>query len=385
MDVGRSPGEPGSKTARFVHSPALDAFHYPPECPFKTERAGMTVELLRSMGLLSDEDLLDFEPASRETLERFHTPAYLDMLLAAPDGDMGVEGLHMGLATPETPVFRGMYEYGALACGATLAAVDAVAGERAQRSFNPSGGYHHAFPAKAAGFCYLNDIALACLRLADAGRRVMFLDVDVHHCDGVQDAVYDRNDVLVLSFHQTGKTLFPGTGFEDETGVGEGEGYTVNVPLPPGTYDEAYLRAFREIAPPVAEAFDPEIIILEVGMDCLSGDPLAGMNLTNNAYVDVVREVLSWGKPVAATGGGGYHPRNTARGWALMWSLLAGRDTGMSMSYGLGGVMLESTDWHGGLRDRAMAPTAPMRSAVDQVVAQTIEKVKSNVFAHHGL
>ncbi|MBS3734568.1 MAG: acetoin utilization protein AcuC [Phycisphaerae bacterium] len=395
MAHGRRSDAPGRKTifdpdasthtALFVHTAALQAYHYPPDCPFKTERAQRTVELLQSMGLLDDADMVSAEAAPRDVIERFHLPAYLDMLRDAPNGDMGVEGLEMGLGTPETPVFGGMYEYAALACGATLAAVDAVTDGRARRTFNPSGGYHHAHPAKAGGFCYINDIALACDRLTEAGRRVLFLDIDVHHCDGVQDAFYDRSDVLVMSFHQTGKTLFPGTGFAGETGVGDGEGYTVNVPLPPGTYDEAYLRAFRALAPPIARAYDPDVIVFEVGMDCLSGDPLAGMTLTNNAYVDVVREVLGWGKPVAATGGGGYHQANTARGWALLWAELAERDTGESLAYGLGGVMLESTDWHGGLRDRAMAPSHPMRQAVDRVIRQTVDDVKANVFPVHGL
>jgi len=246
------------------------------------------------MGLLSGDDrwTASMDPADRPALEEFHSPGYLDVLQRAGRGDMDAEGLHMGLGTPETPVFRGLYEYAALACGASLTAAKLILTGQAEATFNPSGGYHHAHPAMASGFCYLNDVVLACLHLAEAGRRVVFLDVDVHHCDGVQEAFYSRSDVMTISLHQTGRTLFPGTGFEDEIGTGEGRGYSANVPLPPGTYDEAYLRAFRAVALPLIAAHDPDVIVLEVGMDGLAGDPLAQLNLTNNAYAEAVQELL---------------------------------------------------------------------------------------------
>lgn len=370
--------------ALFIHSAELDQYRYPPDCPFKTERAGMTRDMLISMGLLGDGEQRAPIRASRGALERFHAPRYLDVLAAAERGDLTSEGLFMGLGTPETPVFIGMTDYAALACGATLTAVDAVASGAARAAFNPSGGYHHAFPEKASGFCYVNDVALACLKLADAGKRVLFVDIDVHHCDGVQAAFYDRRDVMTLSFHESGEVLFPGTGFVGDVGEGEGKGYAVNVPFPPGVYDEAWLRAFRTVAPPLAGAFDPDVVVLEVGMDCLSGDPLAHLALTNNAYADAAAEVLRWGKPVVATGGGGYHPRNTARGWALVWTVLAGRDVRDDMT-GLGGVMMETADWHGGLRDRVLAPDEATRLQVDRALDATLEAVKAKVFGIHGL
>jgi len=190
---------------------------------------------------------------------------------------------------------------------------------------------------------------------------------------------------MTVSFHESGRTLYPGTGFEDEIGSGPGAGYSVNVPLPVGTHDEAYLRAFDALAVPLIGAFEPDVIVLELGMDGLAGDPLAHLALTNNAYAEVIQRVLSFGKPVLATGGGGYHVANTVRGWALAWAILSGAEAAADLNPGLGGVMMETTDWVGGLRDRALAPDERQRQAVDQAIDRTIEKVKKCVFPYHGL
>ena len=371
----------------FIHPQGIEAYRYPAECPFKTERAGMTEDILRSMGLLSGDHrrVCEPRPASRAELERFHTAPYLDALQRAQQGHLDADALFLGLGTEDCPVFKGMYEYATLACGGTLAGARLVLSGEAHVAFNPSGGFHHAAPAKAGGFCYVNDIVIACLELAAAGKRVFCLDLDVHHGDGVQDAFYERSDVMTVSMHESGRTLFPGGGFPDEIGVGEGRGYNVNIGLPVGTYDEPYLRAFRELVVPLLEAYAPDAVTLEVGMDGLSGDPLAHLSLTNNAYADAVSMVMAAGRPVLITGGGGYNPQKTARGWALVWRVACGEDDPGGMDLALGGVMLESTDWHGGLRDRALVPdheqVARVNPAIDAVIAST----KAKVFPLHGL
>ncbi|MCY2930245.1 MAG: acetoin utilization protein AcuC [Planctomycetota bacterium] len=372
------------RKALFVHSAQIESYHYPAENPFRPERAGMTRGILASLGLLSPEDMLSPTPATEAELQAFHTPRYLQTLRRAERGDLDVEGLHMGLGSAECPVFIGMYDYAALACGGTLAGARAILDGRASVAFNPSGGYHHARPERAAGFCYLNDVVLACQLLAGAGKRVLFLDIDVHHDDGVQEAFYRRPDVLTMSFHETGRTLFPGTGSEDEIGEGPGAGYCVNVPLPPGTRDEEYLKAFRAVGAPILSAFDPDVIVFEVGMDTLAGDPLAHLDLTNHAPAEVAGIVMGMGKSVLAVGGGGYHPRNTARGWALIWTILSGQGAEDASCCGLGGVMLESTEWLGGLRDRAL-PHARPDEGLRRGIEETVEKVKANVFRYHGL
>ncbi len=372
----------------FVYSEALDEGGYPKECPFNTARAGMTHRTLSRNQLLdgSDRRVVAPEPASRELLERFHSPRYLDALQRAGHGEHDLDALWMGLGTPDCPLFDRMYEYVSLAAGGTVTAAQLLLDGDASIAFNPAGGFHHAHPSRAAGFCYVNDIVLACMTLVDAGRRVLFLDVDAHHCDGVQDAFFERRDVMVVSLHESGKTLFPGTGFEDEIGRGEGLGYTANFPLPVGTYDGAFLRAFERGVMPLIASFAPDVIVLELGMDMLAGDPLAHLNLSNNAYADAVERIRDLGVPILATGGGGYHVDNTVRGWALCWSVLCGdQDHHDAMSHGMGGVMLETTEWSGGLRDRLLLSDAGRRDEVDVEVEATLSRVGSLVFPLHGL
>lgn len=372
----------------FVHSPDLDSAGYPKECPFNTQRAGKALATVRSMGLLDDTSRVLVEPAcaGRADLEAFHTPVYLDALQAAQRGEFNIESYGMGLGTPDCPVFAGMYDYVSLAVGASLTAARLLRDGKAEIAFNPSGGFHHAGPGFAAGFCYLNDVVLAARLLAAAGKRVCFLDIDVHHCDGVQDAFVDRADVMTVSLHESGRTLFPGTGHVHEIGTGPGRGYTVNLPLPVGTYDAIYMEAFRAAAWPLMQAFDPDVVILELGMDALAGDPLAHLNLTNNTHADIIERVLSLGKPILATGGGGYHVENTVRGWALAWSVLCGAQAEHDdLMIGMGGVMLETSDWAGGLRDRPLLSNAGHRTTIDTEVRQVIESIKQTVFPLHGL
>jgi len=381
---GGAEGMPGKSV--FIYSPDLEKYNYPSECPFNTKRAGLARKTVLSMGLLSGPDRCEKLPVNlvREEMERFHSSAYLDALQKAGRGELDAEGFVMGLGTPDCPVFRGMFDYISLACGASVTGARMILSGEAGMAFNPSGGYHHAGPGFAAGFCYVNDVVLSAMVLADAGKKVLFLDMDVHHCDGVQRAFYKRSDVMTVSLHESGRTLFPGTGFENEIGEGEGRGYSINIPLPVGTYDAAYLKAFSQVALPVIKKFDPDVIIMELGMDALAGDPLAHLNLTNNVYAEVVSLVMEIGKPILATGGGGYNVDNTARGWALAWSVLCG-DQDDDLSVGMGGIMLANTEWAGGLRDRVLLSDAGRRGVVDSEIETTIDLVRRTVFPIHGL
>ena len=374
----------------FLHAAGLERYPYPPQCPFSTGRAGQLRRTLAAKGLLSGADRGEAvsAPADRIVLEKFHTAAYLDVLEKASHGEFSQPAaLRLGLGTSDCPIFPGMYEGSALAAGATVEGARLILSGAARIAFNPSGGLHHAHAAMASGFCYVNDVVLGCMILAEAGRRVFFLDVDAHHADGVQEAFYDRADVMTVSFHESGWTLFPGTGFEAEIGVGPGRGYSVNVPLPPGTYDEAYMRAFAAIVPPLLEAYKPDAIVLEVGADALAGDPLTHLCLTNNVYADMALRLLMCRTPILVTGGGGYHQENTVRAWALTWAALCGDDEPGDAGGAMGGVMLGSTDWRGGLglRDRSLAPDPQTRERVDRAVAQTVATLKEAVFPLHGL
>ena len=375
------------RKAIFIYSPELEKYHYPPEHPFNTVRAKRVRETVNSMGLLSGGHVREVPPAParRIALKKFHSARYLHALKSASQGRWDVEALAMGIGTSDCRVFAGLHDYTVLAVGGTLVACEQILSEQAEIAFNPSGGYHHAAPERAAGFCYINDVALACMVLAEKGKRVLYLDVDVHHGDGVAYAFYDRSDVMTISLHQDPRTLFPGTGFEHEIGTGEGKGYCVNVPLPVGTYDEVYLKAFEAIALPLMKAYNPDVFVFELGADALAGDPLAHLQLTNNVYAEIIHHLLSFNKPIVATGGGGYNVENTVRAWALAWSIFCGADAGEHLDQAIGGVLLESTEWQGGLRDRAIAFSESQRKTVVPAVQATIKTIKSTVFPLHGL
>lgn len=372
----------------FIFSDELNEGGYPKAVPFNTARAGMTYRTAQTMGLLNGGDRQVIRPVrlTREQLERFHEPRYLDALERAGRGEHDLGALQMGLGTPDCPLFPNMLDYVSLAAGGTVTAAQLILSGEADIAFNPSGGFHHAHAGRASGFCYVNDVVLGCMELADAGKRVLFLDIDAHHGDGVQDAFYDRDDVMTVSLHESGHTLFPGTGFVAEIGHGVGRGYSVNFPLPVGTYDAAFLHVLDEGALPLIRAFAPDVIVLELGMDALAGDPLAHLHLTNNAYADAIERVLALGVPILATGGGGYHVENTVRGWTLAWSVLCGdQEHHDALSFGMGGVMLENTEWSGGLRDRELLSDAGRRNEVDAEIEATVRRVRETLFPLHGI
>jgi acetoin utilization protein AcuC len=376
----------GTREAIFIYSRELEKYPYPPEHPFNTIRAKRVRDIVNSMGLLSGAGIREVapEPIDRVILKKFHSARYLHVLKEASKGKFNAEALGMGIGTSDCPVFKGLYDGAVLAAGGTLVGAKLILSGEADAAFNPSGGFHHARPEQASGFCYINDVALACMVLAEEGKRVLYLDVDVHHGDGVAYAFYDRRDVMTISLHQNPRTLFPGTGFEDEIGSGEGEGYCVNIPLPIGTYDQVYMEAFESLALPLIGAYKPDVFVFELGADALAGDPLAHLCLTNNVYAEVIGHLLSFGKPILATGGGGYNIDNTVRAWALAWSILCGADS-ENQEHALGGVMLGSTDWQGGLRDRILAVSNQQREAVTSAIENTIETIKATVFPIHGL
>jgi acetoin utilization protein AcuC len=375
------------RNAVFIYSTELEKYPYPRDHPFNTIRAQKVNEILKSMGLLSGSGKRKIppEPAEQVILEKFHSADYLHALKTASEGHLTPEALNMGIGTQDCPVFTGLYDYAVLATGGTLVAANLILSGSADVVFNPSGGYHHAGPKSASGFCYINDVALACMVLADKGKRVLYLDVDVHHGDGVANAFYDRSDVMTISLHEDPVALFPGTGFADEIGTGRGKGYCVNIPLPIGTYDQMYMKAFNAIVIPLIKAYDPDTIVFELGADALLGDPLAHLCLTNNTYADIIDFLLSLNKPILATGGGGYNVDNTARAWALAWSVMCGDSNEHDMTLGAGGVMLESTDWQGGLRDREFVVRNLQKEMVLPGIETTIETIKTNVFPIHGL
>jgi acetoin utilization protein AcuC len=190
---------------------------------------------------------------------------------------------------------------------------------------------------------------------------------------------------MTISLHENPAVLFPGTGFEDEIGSGRGKGYCVNVPLPVGTYDEAYMRAFEAVALPLIEAFKPDVIVLQLGADALAGDLLGHLRLTNNVYVDVINHLLRFDKPILATGGGGYNVDNTVRAWTLAWAALCNISPGPATNARATSTRGDITGRQGTLRDQKTPVTNQQRKSVLPAIETTIETIKARVFPIHGL
>ncbi len=371
----------------FIHSDDIERYHYPPDCPFKTERAADTRSTLRSMGLYNSEGCSEEppRPATEAELLLFHEPEYVEMLRRVSTGDLRADDLHYGIGTPETPVFADLFRYAELACGGTITGAELVLSGKADFVFNPSGGYHHAGAAAAGGFCYLNDVVLACKVLAGRNRRVFCLDLDAHHGNGTQDAFYQDPGVMTVSFHESGTTLFPWGGFENEIGEGSGRGFNVNVPLPAGCDDDNFVFAFNRIVPSLLNAYQPDVIVLEIGMDILSVDPLTHLSMTNNAIADTLPLLVKSGIPLLVVGGGGYHPKHTARGWALAWTILCGNEPDSGDTVGMGGVFLGSTEWGAGLRDMRSYATGEEKAGIRAAVEQTVNTIEKTVFPIHKI
>jgi acetoin utilization protein AcuC len=311
----------------FVYSDEYRKYQYDGNHPLKMERLALTQELCRAYGLLDlpTARLMQAEPIQEETLLRFHTPAYLKCLKEASCGTF--KGIYShGLGPGDNPIFSSMWEWSLLHTGASIQCAREVAEGRCRIAFNISGGLHHAMPDRASGFCYVNDPVLAIHHLLERGKRVMYLDIDAHHGDGVQWAFYEDPRVLTVSFHQDGRTLFPGSGDVSETGKGEGEGYCVNVPMLPRTDDAVFWEGFSEIVPPLLERFRPEVVVSQLGVDTFVNDPLASLELTTSGFCRVISFLRENAPAWVALGGGGYDVSNVVRAWTLAWSIMNGVD-----------------------------------------------------------
>jgi acetoin utilization protein AcuC len=238
--------------------------------PLHPIRLELTVALARELGVLDRPNVTLVAPtmATDELLELVHDPDYLRAVRHAPADWAGRLAALYGLGTPDNPVFDRMHEASALITGGTVGAAEAVWRGSAQHGVNIAGGLHHAMRTRASGFCVYNDpaVGIAWL-LAHGARRVAYVDVDVHHGDGVQAAFFDDPRVLTISLHETGMALFPGTGFPDEVGRGEAAGTAVNVALPPGTGDAGWLRAFHAVVPVLVRQFAPDVLVSQHGCD----------------------------------------------------------------------------------------------------------------------
>ena len=313
------------KTA-FIYTDAYLDYDYGPAHPLRIARLKLTYDLIKGSGLL-DLPSIQFIPtlkAEEKDLAVFHSEEYLNILRQANEGHLMGDAYLYGLGPGDNPIFPGLLDWSLLVTGATLQAIDFVASGKGEVAFNIAGGLHHATESRASGFCYINDPVIGIMRLLRLGKRVVYIDIDAHHGDGVQKAFYESNRVLTISLHETGCTLFPGTGFEYEIGEGEGEGYSVNLPFPPHTDDEIYVWAFEEVVPELVHLFQPDIVVTQLGVDTFFDDPLTSLDLTIRGYEKVLKRIKNLAPRWVALGGGGYNISNVARAWALAWATMNG-------------------------------------------------------------
>ncbi|MGW4798539.1 acetoin utilization protein AcuC [Nonomuraea sp. MG754425] len=315
-----------SRSARVIWDDALTSYNFGPSHPLAPVRVELTMALARELGVLDKVEVAGCAPASDDELAMVHDRAYVEAVRRVSAD--GRPDLSVGLGTTDNPAFAGVHEASALIAGASLAAARSVWEGTAEHAVNVAGGLHHAMPAAASGFCVYNDPALAIAWLLRQGvSRVAYVDVDVHHGDGVQTAFYDDPRVLTISLHESPRTLFPGTGFPNETGA---DGTAVNVALPAGCGDAGWLRAFHAVVPPLLREFGPEILVTQHGCDSHALDPLANLMLSVDgqraAYAALHRlaHETAGGRWIA-TGGGGYElVQVVPRAWTHLIAELSG-------------------------------------------------------------
>ncbi|KAJ7268161.1 histone deacetylase RPD3 [Mycena haematopus] len=304
----------------YYYDPDVGAYTYGLGHPMKPHRVRVTHDLVSSYGMLSQMHVLRPKRASPESMTAFHTDEYINFL-ARVTPETAEELTHGGLLflvgeLPDNPAFEGVFEFCSISAGGSIAAAQRINSGAADIAINWAGGLHHAKKGEASGFCYINDIVLCILELLRVHPRVLYIDIDIHHGDGVEEAFYTTDRVMCASFHKFGE-FFPGTGTQDDRGRGRGKGYSLNVPLDDGITDAAYKSVFEPVVTKILETFRPSAVVLQCGADSLSGDKLGGFNLSLAGHAACVQFMRRTGLPLILLGGGGYTVKNVARAWTF--------------------------------------------------------------------
>ncbi len=361
---------------RVVIDEKLKAYDFGDSHPLGPIRVLHTYENLRSHKLLdsAEVEVVDAgEPATQEQLLKVHTLSYIECVKTEKTC------LEHGLGTADTPTFPGIHNAAAMVCGATLRAAEGVATGKAIHAVNVAGGLHHAMANRGSGFCVYNDIAVAISYLLENGfERIAYIDVDAHHGDGTQSIFWDDPRVLTFSIHQSGKTLFPGTGFGHEIGGTNAAGTAINISLPDGTSDAGWLRAFEAVLPEVLEVFNPQIIISQHGCDSHSKDPLTGLELTIDGQKTSYQIIHNWAHEFSAgkwiaVGGGGYELENVVpKIWTHLVAIVTHQEN-----------LVEFSDLSipGPVSFKKFAHGWDPNDEIDR----EIMAVRKNIFPHYGL
>ena len=366
-------------------------YDFGPDHPLKPVRVELTVDLIRACGLTDPARVPTLPRAAFTTDDvlRLHAEDYVEVVrqLSANPNPRG--NMRYGLGLGDNPVFAGMHEASLEVCGASVGAAEAVWSGTVDHAFNPAGGLHHAMPDRAAGFCIYDDPAFAIdWLLRNGAGRVAYVDVDTHHGDGVQAFFYDDPRVLTISLHESGRYLFPGTGFVDEIGVGDARGTSLNVPLPPSTPGEVYLAAFDAVVPDALDAFGPDVVVTQLGCDTHVTDPLAHLALTTDDYQALARRLHGLAHRHAegrwvAVGGGGYQIASVVpRAWTIYFAEL----TQQELPHEVPWSWLQLAEERVGQRppdmflEGAVRLTSERLSAISRETEATVEELKAAAF-----
>jgi acetoin utilization protein AcuC len=390
----------GNERVSVVWNDQLRKYDFGPNHPLSPIRVQLAMRLVEDFGLLDHENvaILSETPVLEEAvLERVHDSAFIAAVKAASEDPDFVDMVH-GLGTADTPVFPGMHEAAARICGASLVGAKVVLDGESVHAVNISGGLHHSMPAAASGFCVYNDASVAIQWLLDQGlERIAYLDIDVHHGDGVQAAFWDDPRVMTMSIHESPATLFPGTGWATEIGGPRALGSAVNLPLPAGTGDQGWLRGLHAVFPPLLRAFKPQFIVSQHGCDGHFEDPLASMALSIDGLRMAAEGIHRWAHQFAggswlALGGGGYE-----------WVDVVPRAWTHLIAEAIGHPIDPKTDLPASFRDyvsEAMGKAVPHRMTdgydpwpknwdlgfnPDDPVDSAINATRTSVLPYHGL
>lgn len=309
-------------------------YYYGQGHPMKPHRIRMTHNLILNYGLYRKMEIYRPHKATQEEMTKFHSDDYIKFLRSIRPDNMSdynkqMQRFNVG---EDCPVFDGMYEFCQLSTGGSVAGAVKLNKQAADIAVNWAGGLHHAKKSEASGFCYVNDIVLAMLELLKYHQRVLYVDIDIHHGDGVEEAFYTTDRVMTVSFHKYGE-YFPGTGDLRDIGAGKGKYYAVNFPLRDGIDDDSYESIFKPVMTKVMEMYQPSAVVLQCGADSLSGDRLGCFNLTLKGHGRCVEFMKKWNLPLLILGGGGYTIRNVARCWTYETSLALGVDVANELPY----------------------------------------------------
>lgn len=307
--------------AALIHRPDYAGYDFGPEHPFTPARLTMLLDLLHTLG--HDTKPIAAPAATREEILSIHDEAFVAEVEALDRGEIRPEAEAFGLGTPDNPIFPGMDQAGRWLAGGALHGARLLMEGTEQRVLQLGGGLHHAQRDRAAGFCLYNDLAVAIQAMVDHGWSVAYLDIDLHHGDGVQNLFYNNDRVLTISLHESGHYLYPGTGHIHELGGGAARGCSVNVPLEPFTEGEAYLEAFDAVVPRALATFCPQVLVVQAGADAHFNDPLGDLALTTQTFQALYHRILDLSQRYAhgrllITLGGGYEAQSVVRVWTIL-------------------------------------------------------------------